>query len=145
MEGKVNSLHIVKWNCHSFYANLSPFKIFLYSNKPPIVCLCETWLVENRLPSFVNYTSFFVCRPQRNGVGLSMLARNDLCVARKNIDAFPDGHLECQAVSVSGVHDCVGILNIYNPLLKSMFYFQQQTSPSIVVGDFNAHHGLRSS
>ena len=150
MEGKVSTLNIVTWNCHSLYANLSPFKIFLYSTKPHIVCLCETWLVEDRLPAFVNYTSFFVCRPQRNGGGLAILARNDLCVARKNIDAFPDGHLECQAVSVSGVHDCIDILNVYNPLYnvsaeEYMFYFQQLTAPNIVVGDSNAHHGLWSS
>ena len=61
---------------------------------------CEAWLVEDRLTSFVNYVSFFVCRPQLNGGGLAILSRNDSCVACKNISALPDGHLEYQAVSV---------------------------------------------
>ena len=132
------------------YANLSQFKLFLYSTKPHLVCLCETWIQDSRLPSFVNYTSFFVSRPQRVGGGLAILARNDLSIIERPLVLFPEGLLEVQVVTVCGSFSQLDILNLYNPsqsISSEEFhhYFDQLASPCMVVGDFNAHHELWSS
>ena len=74
-----SNLNIVTWNCRSIMSNLSLFKVFLYSNKPPIVCLCETWLKPSNEPSFINYSGIWTHRagPQPGG-GIAFLIRNDI-------------------------------------------------------------------
>ena len=150
MEQEVNSLSFVQWNCHSLYSNLSHFKLFLYNYKPHVVCLSETWLKADRLPSFVNYTSFFKLRLNRQGGGLAFLIRNDLCVMDKTLEDFPEGQLEAQAVTVCGCDSRIDILNLYNPSCnvseqEFRYYFDQLTSPCMVLGDFNAHNPLWST
>ena len=68
-------------------------------------------------------------RKINSGINILQVSRNDLCVSCKNINALPGGHLECQAVSVSGIHDCIDILNVYNalhnvPADEYIFYLQ---------------------
>ena len=85
------TLKIFQWNCHSLYQRLSHFKLKLYSLKPHIACLCETWIKENYLPKFINYSSFFSNRSCQIGGGLAMLVRNDVCVKTKSINLFYNG------------------------------------------------------
>ena len=143
----MSSLEIVTWNCHSLYANLSQFKIFLYTHKPHVVCLCETWLKDDRLPTFINYTPFFVSRCDRPGGGIAILTRNDLCILDGHLVALPGGFLEVQMLTICGCGYNIDLLNLYNPgrsVSEHEFdhYFQQMKSPCIIVGDFNAHHSL---
>ena len=102
------------------------------------------------MPSFINYTPYYVFRSDQGGGGLAILARNDLCVEQLLLDDYVQGVLEVQAVVVHGFSDKISILNLYNPVKPVTaeefdFYFQQLKTPSVVVGDFNAHHGLWSS
>lgn len=140
-------LKIINWNCHSLYTKLSHFKVKLYSERPHIVCLCETWLREPKLPNFVNYKSYFCCRKNRAGGGLAMLVRNDVCVNELKLRRFVDGGLEVQAVTVFGEGNRVDVLNLYNPskeirTLEYEYYFEQMGDNKVIVGDFNAHHQL---
>ena len=79
-----SNLNIDTWNCRSTVSNLSLFKVFLYSYKPHIVCLCETWLKPSRERSFINYFSIWTHRagPQRGG-GIAFLIRNDIHHSQK--------------------------------------------------------------
>ena len=138
---------IVNWNCHSLYTKLSYFKLRLYTEKPHIVCLCETWLKKNRLPSFINYKHFSICRPVRAGGGISILVRNDLCVSDLKLIGFAQGNLEVQAVTVHGQGRKLDIMNLYNPgksiaVKEFEHYFSQLGQSRIIVGDFNAHNHM---
>ena len=141
-------LHMVMWNSHSLYNKLSQFKIFLYTNKPHIVCICETSLKPDRLPNFINYTCFFNFRLRHNGGGTAVLVRNDVTAQEKKLNAYNNGRLEIQAVTVHGINNkFIDILKIYNPnfdIAKEEFkhYFQQISRNKIILGDFNAKHDL---
>ena len=140
-------LRILSWNCHSLYTKLSNFKIYLYSEKPHIACLSETWLKSSRLPNFVNYSSSFKCRETRAGGGLAILIRSDVHFSAKTLTLFPNGKLEVQAVTIQCEGSSLDILNIYNPnhnisITEFNFYFDQLSYNKLIVGDFNAHHSL---
>ena len=49
-------LTIVQWNSRSLGRRISEFKIFLYTRKPDIVAIQETWYKsKNKTPSFISY------------------------------------------------------------------------------------------
>ena len=100
----MENLKIISWNCRSLYTKLSEFKTRLYAETPHVVCLCETWLKENRLPSFKNYKSFFKCREVRAGGGLAILVRNDVSVSEIDLGQYQQGLLETQSVRVYGIN-----------------------------------------
>ena len=148
----INSkLNIVMWNCHSLYNKLSHFKIFLYTKKPHIVCLCETWLKPDYLPSFINYSCFHSLRIQQNGGGIAILVRNDITIKEKQLNIYNNGKLEIQAITVYGCNkSSIDILNIYNPnfdISKEEYnhYIAQISSDKIVLGDFNSKNVLWDS
>lgn len=143
----MTSLKVLTWNCHSLYQKLSQFKLKLYALKPHIACLCETWVKDKFLPSFINYSSFHVIRPIRQGGGILILVRNDVSAREKHLISFTNGKLEVQAVTVYGSNFNLDILNLYNPnenILTAEFvhYFGQLSNNCIIVGDFNAHNQL---
>ena len=142
-----NNLRLISWNCRSLYNKLSLFKVKLYSTRPHVVCLNETWLKPDREPTFINYRTFFNHRDSSTGGGLLTLVRNDLTVVRKELEEFTGGKLEIQCVTVFGYNRITDILNIYNPNENISYeefnhYFKQLSSFYIICGDFNAHHEL---
>ena len=144
------NLKIVCWNCHSLYTKLSEFKTRLYAETPHLVCLCETWLKESRLPSFNNYVSYFKCREARAGGGLAILVRKDVNVSEIDLGHYQQGILETQSIRVYGINQQLDILNVYNPnqtitTPELEFYISQMNSKKIIVGDFNAHHSMWDS
>ena len=105
-----------------------------------MVCLCETWIKEGRVPKFVNYTALFVSRHNSLGGGVAILTRNDLSVVDKPLEAFPDGFLEVQALTVCGHGDNIDVLHLYNPsqcISEQEFqhFFQKVIFPCIVTGE----------
>ena len=145
------SLNIIAWNCHSLYSKLGHFKIRVYSERPHVICLCETWLKDSRLPQFINYTVYYECRKDKAGGGLAILVRNDVNASVLKLQNFPSGKLEVQAVTVYGVrNEKIDILNAYNPNENISeneidFYFKQLSKNKIIIGDFNAHHEMWDS
>ena len=142
MEGELN---ILAWNCRSILSKLSDFKIGLYTIKPHIVCLSETWLRENRESSFINYRAIYKHRHGQAGGGIAILVRSDLATCDKPLMYFPGGKLEIQAIRV--ICDClhIDLINLYNPSAvitenEFDFYFRQFGPNKVVIGDFNAHH-----
>lgn len=140
-------INLLSWNCRSLCSKLSRFKIKLYTLKPHIVCLCETWLKQSYLPSFINYFPYYVHRKDKNGGGIAILVRNDVSCKNKELILFPNGELEVQAVTVHSDREILDILNVYNPncnISTNEFshYFKQLSNKCIVVGDFNAHSRL---
>jgi exonuclease III len=135
---------IIFWNCHSMSNKLLELKWYIYTQKPHIVCLQETWTNDGYEPSFINYKGYFKNRAGRGG-GLLTLVRNDLVCINSSLTSYPNGKLEIQRTTIKlGNALAVDIANLYNPNQTVMtaefdFYFNQFGSHAILLGDFNAH------
>ena len=144
------SLSVVSLNCNSLYSKLAEIKLLLYTTKPSVMCLTETWANDNYLPTFYGYECFW-CNRDAHGGGLCTLVRRNLCCRKIDLRLFRQGVLEVQAVTVllsSG--SPFSILNLYNPNAavspqEFLFYVNQLHYPFIVTGDFNAHSPFLSS
>ena len=139
-----NNLNVLVWNCHSLYNKLSHFKIHIYTNKPHVVCLTETWLKSDRLPSFVGYSCYYNLRDHQGGGGTAVLVRNDICTSNKDIKKYKNGILEIVTITIYNKNnEPIDIMNLYNAnfdVTKEEFnhYFKQLNRKKIIVGDFNA-------
>lgn len=144
-----NGLDIISWNCRSVYKKLFELKRLVYKRRPHLVCLQETWVKDDYLPSFINYKSFFQNRQGRAGGGLAICVRSDVIALEVPLQMVVGSKLECQCVEVKlrsgGGHLSIKVLNIYNPneiVSHGEFntLFGQLGQRSAIVGDFNAHH-----
>ena len=144
-------IKLLQWNCRSLLSNLSQFKIFLYTHKPHVACLCETWLSPSRTPSFINYVALYSHRPgPQPGGGLAFLVRSDVSHVPFPLNPFPQGSLECACISLYLADSSViNVINVYNPnrsvaIAEFDHYCDQLGNTRILVGDFNAHHPMWS-
>lgn len=144
------AFNIISLNCNSLYARLAEVKLLLYSLKPTMVCLTETWVREAYLPSFLGYNALWCNRDGRGG-GLCFLIRSSACYRALPLVHFAAGFLEVQAVEVRMSNgNCISVLNVYNPsasvtVEEFVHYIDQLNSPYVLAGDFNAHSPLLSS
>ena len=127
---------------------MAELKILLYTRKPHLVCLCETWAIGDKLPNFINYKAFWKNRVGNRGGGIAILSRLDLVVIPKPLNIITSD-LEFQAVAVKTDACCFDLLNLYNPnraTSKSILshYIDQLGPRKIIVGDLNAHHHMWS-
>jgi hypothetical protein len=140
-------IRILQWNCHSLSNKLSNLKLHIYSTKPHVVCLSETWLSENFEPTFVNYSAIYKHRGAlQAGGGLAVLVRSDVTYLEHDLQLFPLGLLEVTAIKIylKNSNTPVSILSLYNPnrnVTRQEFehYFSQLEPSCLIVGDFNAH------
>ena len=94
-------MRILQWNCHSLSNKLSNLKLHIYSSKPHVICLSETWLSQNFEPSFINYSAIYKHRgaPQAGG-GLAVLVRSDVTYLDHDLQLFPQGLLEVCGIKI---------------------------------------------
>lgn len=92
-----HSLYLYQLNCNSVYARLSELRLYLYSRKPDVFCLCET-LTHSSTPSFVGYQSVWQHRPDGAGGGLGILIRDDVPFSMLSLVPFPQAKLEILCV-----------------------------------------------
>ena len=142
-------LKVYLWNCRSLCSQgkLSLFKIILYSEKPHIVCLTETWLQNHKIPRFIDYTTFYKNRSNRSGGGVAILVRNTVMCSEIQLKPFLNGGLEICGVKIYSGDSTIDVLCCYNPGLsiskeEFSFYYSQVKNKFIFCGDFNAHHSL---
>ena len=121
----------------------------MYSNKPYIVCLCETWLKPSKEPTFINYACIWKHRTGlQQGGGLAFLIRNDIHHGHKNLNVLNNSKLEVQAIKIiTNSELTINLLNLYNPndnipSSEYDFYFKQLDTNMIIVEDFNCHHRM---
>ena len=102
-----SNLHIIQWNAHSLNNCQFDLKIAIYTTKPHIVVIQETWLkTKNKTPSFESYDVLRLDRDIRRGRdregygGLMMLVRKDLNYSIKKFNPFNNGILEIQAITI---------------------------------------------
>ena len=140
------NLNICTWNAHSMYNKLSELKMFLYTKRPHLVCIQETWQRREAEPNFINYQFLVKHRVNNGGGGIGVLIRSDIIITNDgNLNMYPNGNLEIQKVQIQARRTKIDIMNIYNhganiAQQEYNHYFQQLGNNSIIVGDFNAHH-----
>jgi len=144
---QMSKFKMIAWNSRSLKSNLSEFKLQLYTEKPHVACISETWSQHNKEPSFINYRTLWKHREEGRGGGLACLVRNDVALLPDQLETYPDGNLEVQWLTIMTSTGKLRILNTYNPCKtiakeEFRFYIQRLTGSSIFVGDFNAHHQL---
>jgi exonuclease III len=109
---------MVQLNCNGISGKLSEIKMYIYTKKPDIVCLCETWLTDmSRQPVFVGYDLHWQNRNrgERGRGGLMTLIRKDIKYKIKQLVLCPTGGLELHAFTLSTSLGSLDIVNIYNP------------------------------
>lgn len=152
-KANVNSsehLEIVSLNCNSIYNKLPEIKQLLIEEEPDIMCMCETWIKENYLPRFRNYSAEWKHRADRGG-GLGILVSSKLQYQTINLKEFDEGVLEVQALEVFlSDSSSLQILNVYNPVKDLTqqeidHYISQLSNRYLIIGDFNAHTPLLDS
>ncbi len=143
-------LEIVQLNCHGLYGKLTEFKLYLYREKPDVVCLCETW-VQTHEPSFVGYFVLWSHRANAMRGGLAILICRDIQRQQFNLTQFPgDTNLEYQAIKINTALGWITIANFYNPgrnveCEELTYYMTQLGDQFVAAGDFNAHSPLWDS
>lgn len=145
-----SALSVVSLNCNSLYARLTEVKLLLYSTRPKVLCLTETWVNDSYLPTFHGYVCYWWNRAAHGG-GLCILVHRTVSSRQVQLAPFPGGVLEVLAVELqleSG--SPISVLNLYNPNAgvshqEFTSYLDHFPGPFILTGDFNAHSPLLSS
>uniref|UniRef100_A0A2P2HZJ0 RNA-directed DNA polymerase from mobile element jockey-like n=1 Tax=Hirondellea gigas TaxID=1518452 RepID=A0A2P2HZJ0_9CRUS len=140
------NFEVFQLNCNGLKNKVSELKLYLYTKKPDLMCICETWL-KDREPTFIGYKAIWQHRVDADRGGLGILIREDVNYQSLQLRHFEDGHLEFQAIQIYSNLGNIDILNIYNPNLNVTFeefnfYYSQLTERAILIGDFNAHSPL---
>ena len=138
------SFILCQLNCKSVSARLSELRLYVYSKKPDVICLCETWARPSFEPRFVGYQALWRHRQGRGGGGLCMLIRNDVPYSVNTLVPFPHAKLETMSVRLFTSLGLIDIVNIYNPCadltLAELSHLSGQLCPlNVFIGDFNAH------
>ena len=135
---------LIQLNCNGIQNKLIEIKLYIYTNKPDIVCLCETF-VKRCEPRFVGYKGFW-CNREGNRGGLAILIRRDIPAREKNLTPWSTEvqSLEYQCLQVYMKQQWITIMNVYNPhqdisLEELDHYYSQMDGELIMVGDFNGH------
>ena len=133
----LNNNILLYWNAQSLSDNLTQLKVLLYSTKPILVFISETWFTDYHQPYFVNYIQLRQDRLLRGG-GVIFLIRQDLVYSSITLNPFQDGHIEALAIDCTLKGMKCSIMGVYNPQSKflttaelSHYYSQlpQQGSP----------------
>ena len=140
---------IVQWNSRSLKRRISEFKLFLYTRKPDIVAIQETWYKnKNKTPTFISYEHIRKDRINRPAGGIMLLMRDHLQYEEKAITEYNGNKsLEVQVITVKMQNSTMDVVNIYNPKTtlnerEFQHYMSQVSNQYIMVGDLNGHHHM---
>lgn len=100
MDNSLTPLTIIHWNARSLFANLAEFKIFLYSKRPHLACISETWFMPKYKPTFVDYQIFRHDRLNAKGGGMLMLCRSTVNCSKITLLPYQNSTLEYQALKL---------------------------------------------
>ena len=142
-----SKLEIIQINSRSINNKLGALKLMLYSNKPDIMAVCETW-IKYHAPKFIGYSAEWKNRPCGNGGGLGLILKRGIQYQLLDILPFTTGVLEYQIIRIF-LEDksTVDVMNLYNPnknvtVQEMTYYISQMGSKYIILGDMNAHSHL---
>ena len=143
-------LSVLLLNCRSLGPKLGEVKLMLYSKKPQLLCVSETWISKYE-PRFINYNTEWRHRTDgRRGGGLGFIIRRDVQYENIELKMYKNGVLEVQAMRIKMSGRDLGILHIYNPnenlLSRELKHYMDQMGQTyLIIGDFNAKSPLLES
>ena len=105
------NMTIISFNCRSIYTKLQEIKNYLYEPHPHCVCFTETWIVDGRLPNFINYTALWQPRRNGRGGGLGILLRSDIISYPSQLN-HQDNELEVQMATIQLKNYRLNLMNM---------------------------------
>lgn len=143
--------NILQWNCNGFYKHLDNVRYLISEIDPSIMCIQETRFQANHVPKLKNWQIFFKnktdCRIASGGVAICVQAG----MYAEEIALVTD--ISSVAVKVR-YPQTLTICNVYVPPPPNNRIFDQSEftqlidqlpRPFLILGDFNAHHGMWGS
>ena len=114
------SLNIFQWNCRSIRENMArraQLLLLAYTHKPHILCVSETWLLQDMpTPDVRGYKEVArKDRPNRDdrvGGGLLILARDDIKAEEIDINIRQNSVIEAQAIEITLKHEKIKLLHM---------------------------------
>ena len=85
------NLKLIQWNARSITKRLSDFKVTLYTTKPHIAAIQESWLKTDANPTFESYYIVRKDRETGKGGGILTLIRKNVKYVEKDIEPYPQG------------------------------------------------------
>ena len=142
----MESTAFIQWNCRGIKNKMDEIKLLLQSYNPIACCLQETFIRDEDVINFSQYTSFHQSSQVNNGKacgGVSILIRNDIPHDEVKLNT----PLQAKAIEIS-IHKKITICSIYIPPSTNLDpkmlddLVQQLPAPFMLLGDFNAHNML---
>ena len=147
-------LVVAHWNCNGLKNSSAELSRFLKRYNVGICCLQETKLRDGDrwAPSFPGFNLVPRNRPNRGGGGIAFLIRFDITFSPIDLSNLRDlnDNVELQAIKIHQGDSAFSIFNVYSPPASSINNVPVDFTPLLdfasddflLVGDFNAHHGL---
>ena len=118
MDEEVNNkdLQILQWNSRSIENKMYDLSTTQKTLKPHIIGIQETWLKDGKnTPLLDHYHTERKDRVGREKGGILMYIHNNLTYINKNLNPYPNGNIEIQAITIKSNKDDIDIVNLYNP------------------------------
>ena len=147
-------LVVAQWNCNGLKNSSAELLRFLNRYNVGVCCLQETKLRDGDrwAPSFPGFNLVPRNRPNRGGGGVAFLVRLNIAFSPIDLSNLRDlnNNVELQAIKIHQSNSVFSIFNVYTPPASSINNVAVDFSPLLdfasddflLVGDFNAHHGL---
>ena len=143
----MQSRGILQWNCRGLKPNLLELNVLMQTHNPMIICLQETYLEPNFIPSvsnYIYYNSYAKTSGTKVHGGVSILIHNSIPQSMVNIQTS----LQAVVIRATYSNHTISICSLYLPPNEAFDIREldritnQMPSPIIVVGDFNAHNPI---
>lgn len=137
-------LHILQWNINGLQKNMPLLGLAIAEQRFDIIILQETLLKSHT--SLSSYTAFHKFYTAGSNRGISIFVKSDI-YAESITTILPCGpEIEYQGISITLQNMHLQIFNIYRPprdsakLKLDHIFAAVSNAPSVLCGDFNAHH-----
>ena len=142
---------MLQWNCRSIRKNIFSLKFLIDSIKPIVICLQETWLVDNTDLNYMknilkNHEFYFKKRHSPSG-GVGLLIHKSIPHIENNLNS----HLEAIAYNIKYKNKLITVCSLYLPPAKKITVnsldniFNKYFNQHILMGDINGHNTLWGS
>ena len=138
--------YIIQWNCRGLRSNREDIELLIAKYSPAVICLQETRLKPEQLPTFKYYTAYYKSNLHGHG-GVCILVKNTCIQSRVKFQA----DIQAVAVCVTINKKTYTVASVYlSPSEKfNVLAFDRMIesfpSASLILGDFNGHSYLWGS
>lgn len=149
---KSDVFKILQFNCRGISNKCDEILNYMHTNHIKVAAIQETKLSEkSNLTTKDGYNFVRHDRTQDEGGGLAFIVHNSIPFQSIDLPSPRqyDIHLEQQAIKIKSNESYVTLVNLYIPPRSSCAAGYRldvshllQTEDSLILGDFNAHHGL---